>query len=137
MLPFYKGLCEQFKWAQDEELVRVLKEANDKKVEELAATIKDAEENLGESEVREGFLARAEYFCRIGDKVNTTIFAFVFTLSAFILQDKAVNAFQETTEKTVGLGQKLDIVFSLIRIGFFWNDHDLIERNIEKAKRCA
>jgi len=32
------------------------------------------------------------------------------------------------------LGQKLDVVFSLIRIGFFWNDHDLIERNIEIAK---
>jgi len=116
MLPFYKSLCEHFKWAQDEELVRDLKEANDKKVEALAATIKDAEENLGESEVREGFLARAEFFCRIGDK------------------DKAIQAFRETTEKTVGLGQKLDIVFSLIRIGFFWNDHDLIERNIEKAK---
>jgi len=116
MLPFYKSLCEQFKWTPDEKLVAQMKETIDKKVEELGATIKDAQENLGESEVREGFLARAEFFCRIGDK------------------DKAETAFRETAEKTVGLGQKLDIVFILIRMGFFWNDHDLIERNIEKAK---
>jgi len=39
-----------------------------------------------------------------------------------------------TSEKTVGLGQKLDIVFVLIRMGFFHNDYNLIKRNIEKAK---
>lgn len=31
---------------------------------------KDAVENLGESEVREAHLAKAEYLLRIGDKVN-------------------------------------------------------------------
>lgn len=38
-------------------------------------------------------------------------------------------------EKTVGLGYRLDVVFYLIRIGLFYMDHDLITRNIEKAKR--
>ena len=32
--------------------------------------IADAEENLGESEVREAHLAKALYFIRISDKVN-------------------------------------------------------------------
>ena len=32
--------------------------------------IKDAEENLGESEVREAYLAKALYFIQIGDKVK-------------------------------------------------------------------
>lgn len=71
MLPFYKSLCEQFKWTPDEKLVAQMKEAIDKKVEELGATIKDAQENLGESEVREGLLARAEFFCRIGERVRS------------------------------------------------------------------
>lgn len=116
MLPFYQALCEQFKWKVDTALVETMKTEIEKKVKELNDTIADAEENLGESEVREGFLARADFYCRIGDK------------------EKAIQAFRETTEKTVGLGQKLDILFTLIRMGFFWNDNDLVTRNIEKAK---
>jgi 26S proteasome regulatory subunit N7 len=116
MLPFYQALCEQFKWKPDTALVDTMKAEIEKKVKELNDTIADAEENLGESEVREGFLARADFYCRIGDK------------------EKAIQAFRETTEKTVGLGQKLDILFTLIRMGFFWNDDDLVTRNIEKAK---
>jgi len=34
----------------------------------------------------------------------------------------------------VGLGQRLDIVFTLIRIGFVHDDKDLVLRNIEKGK---
>lgn len=119
MLPFYNALCEQFKWQPDAALVDSMKAEIEKKVKELSDTITDAEENLGESEVREGYLARADFYCRIGDK------------------EKAIQAFRETTEKTVGLGQKLDILFTLIRMGFFWNDDDLITRNIEKAKRLV
>jgi len=61
-------------------------------------------------------LAKADFFARIGDK------------------DKAVAQYLVTLEKTVGSGQKLDIVFTLIRIGLFWKDHDLIVKNLEKAK---
>lgn len=54
--------------------------------------------------------------CRIGDK------------------NAAVTAFRKTYEKTVSLGHRLDIIFHNIRIGLFYLDHDLITRNIEKAK---
>jgi hypothetical protein len=50
------------------------------------------------------------------------------------LQAKAEFSFRKTAEKTVALGQRLDIVFSLIRIGFFHGDTDLVVRNIDKAK---
>ena len=59
----------------------------------------DADENLGESEIREANLAKAEHLCMIGDK------------------DGAVAAFKETYEKTVSLGHRLDIVFTQIRLG--------------------
>lgn len=88
---------------------------NDKKLQELNAKITDAVENLGESEIREALLAKANHLARIGEK------------------DKAVTAFAETMEKSVALGHKLDILFTVIRMGFFHGDNDLVVRNIEKA----
>lgn len=32
--------------------------------------LEDAEKNLGESEIRDAMMAKAEYLCRIGDKVS-------------------------------------------------------------------
>ena len=52
-------------------------------------------------------------------------------------QEGAVSAFRKTYDKTVSLGQRLDIVFHLIRIGLFYMDNDLITRNIDKAKRSV
>ena len=78
--------------------------------------IEDAEKNLGETEIRETNLAKAEYLSSIGDK------------------EASLNQFRKTYEKTATLGHKLDIVFHLIRIGFFYLDYDLIKRNLEKAK---
>ena len=45
-----------------------------------------------------------------------------------------MSAFRTAFEKTVGLGYRVDIIFYLIRLGLFYMDHDLINRNIEKAK---
>jgi len=116
MLPFYQVLSDQFKWEADVNLVETLKAANDEELKVIDDKIKDAEENLGESEIREALLARAEFFSYKGDKEN------------------AVSAYRQTYDKTVALGQRLDIVLSLIRIGLFWKDDELITRNIEKAR---
>lgn len=69
MTNFYLDLCEQFQWDADKNLVDRLKSRNKKHLEELNAKIVDAEENLGESEVRESLLAKANYYNQIGDKV--------------------------------------------------------------------
>lgn len=53
----------------------------------------------------------------------------------FAFQDAALAVFRKTQEKTVSLGHRLDLLFHIIRIGLFYVDHDLITRNIEKAKR--
>ena len=116
MLPFYLALVEQFKWPRDEKIVATMEKNIEEKVKDLKAKIVDAEENLGESEVREGLLNEAEYYARIGDK------------------EKAVSAYRVAIEKTVGLGEKLDVVFSQVRLGLFWDDEDLTRRNIEKSK---
>ena len=116
MAPFYKYLCDQHGWMEDEALAATMKAANAAALAKLEATIKDAVENLGETEIREAYLAKAEHLCIIGDK------------------EAAVTAYRETTEKTVSLGHRLDIVFTLIRLGMFYSDNDLTVRNLEKAQ---
>jgi 26S proteasome regulatory subunit N7 len=116
IVSLYLTVHEQFKWEKDDKKLEAMKEKNAEKVEELNKKIADAKENFGESEVRQTNLALADHYAQILDKEN------------------AVSAYRTTMEKTVGLGEKLDIAFTLIRIGFFWKDNSLVLSNIEKAK---
>jgi 26S proteasome regulatory subunit N7 len=72
MVPFYLQVCERLQWPVDQAFVDKMKKDNEAKLVQLDATIKDATENLGESEVREAFLAKAVFYARIGDKVHLT-----------------------------------------------------------------
>lgn len=116
MASFYEEVCRDLNWPLDQKLLSEMKAANEEKLKQLEETIEDAEKNLGEMEVREANLKKSEFLCRIGDK------------------EGAISAFRKTYEKTVSLGHRLDIVFHNLRIGLFYLDHDLITRNIEKAK---
>ncbi|CAI8619227.1 unnamed protein product [Vicia faba] len=78
--------------------------------------IADAEDNLGESEVREAHLAKSLFFIRIGDK------------------EKALEHLKITETKTVAVGQKMDLVFYTLQLGFFDMDFDLISKSVDKAK---
>jgi len=116
MAPLYEIVCKDLRWKVDSTLLNKMKEENKKTLAELEAKIKDAEENLGESEHREALLKKAEHLSRIGDK------------------DGAIEAIRATTTKTVGLGNRMDLVFLNIRIGLFFMDHELIKANIDKAR---
>lgn len=116
MAPWYEELCKEFNWPVNQQFLAKMKAENEIQLAELDAGIADAEKNCGEMEVRESNLKKAEYLCRIGDKAA------------------AIKQFQVTYEKTVSLGHRLDIIFHNIRIGLFYLDHDLITRNIDKAK---
>ncbi len=83
----------------DDALEAKLKANNAARLEALSHAIKDAQDNLGETEVREALLQKAEYLCRIGAK------------------DEAVTAFREAFDKTVSLGQRMDLTFNVIRLG--------------------
>ena len=116
MGPFYEEVCKDLGWVVDETLLTEMKTRNEAKLKELDEAIDDAEKNLGEMEVRESNLKKAEHLCRIGNK------------------EGALSAFRKTYDKTVSLGHRLDIIFHNIRIGLFYIDHDLVTRNIERAK---
>lgn len=81
--------------------------------------MKDAEENAGESEVREALLARAEFFARIFDR------------------EKAEEGYEKTFKATIGVGQKIDIVLALIRLGLTALDFKSISKNITRAKELV
>jgi 26S proteasome regulatory subunit N7 len=114
--PFYVRTADEQGWTKDAALVARLEAINKKHVEELTARIADAEANQGEIEVREAVLAKASYLCRIGDK------------------EAALTALRVAGDKTVSLSQRLDISFTLIRMGFFFDDHDLTAKSIDKAR---
>jgi len=116
MAPYYSHLCSKLGWMEDEALMTQMKEANAKALKEFDHKEQDAKENLGETEVRDAKLARAEYLASIGDK------------------KAALDAFEDADEKTVGMGGKIDLSFAKIRLGLFWKDRTIIKSAIEKAK---
>ncbi|EXC04029.1 26S proteasome non-ATPase regulatory subunit 6 [Morus notabilis] len=99
----------------DEKSVQAKKQINGL-VSVVIMGIADAEENLGESEVREAHLAKSLFFIRIADK------------------EKALEQLKVTESKTVAVGQKMDLVFYTLQLGFFYMDFDLISKSIDKAK---
>ena len=116
MAPWYEIVCKDAGWTVNESFLKQMKSKNEEQLKKLDDVIEDAEKNLGEMEVREAYLRKAEYYSKIGDKT------------------KAVETFRQAYDKTVSLGHRLDIIFHMIRIGLFFMDHDLITRNIEKAR---
>ncbi|XP_010507951.1 PREDICTED: 26S proteasome non-ATPase regulatory subunit 6 homolog [Camelina sativa] len=94
-----------------------IRNANEEELKKLEEKIADAEENLGESEVREAHLAKALYFIRIRDK------------------EKALEQLKLTEGKTVAVGQKMDLVFYTLQLAFFFMDFDLVSKSIDKAKK--
>lgn len=50
-------------------------------------------------------------------------------------QEKALEHLKVTETKTVAVGQKMDLVFYTLQLGFFDMDFDLISKSIDKAKK--
>lgn len=71
MAPFYELICEEQGWSVDTELLNHMKKENEEALKKLDERLKDAEENLGETEISDTLLARAEHFAKIGDKVQS------------------------------------------------------------------
>ncbi|KAF9164973.1 26S proteasome non-ATPase regulatory subunit 6 [Actinomortierella ambigua] len=116
MAPFYQLICEEQGWPVDKALLSQLEKENEETLKKLDDRLKDAEENLGETEISDALLAKAEHFAKIGEK------------------EKSLTAYRVAFDKTVALGGRLDILFALIRSGFFYHDNDLVSKNIEKAR---
>nr|GMC63384.1 26S proteasome non-ATPase regulatory subunit 6 homolog [Ipomoea batatas] len=116
MAPLYQTLIGNSVLNLDQKVLDSMRAKIDEELKKLDEKIADAEENLGESEVREAHLAKSLFFIRIGDK------------------DKALEQLKVTESKTVAVGQKMDLVFYTLQMGFFDMDFDLISKSIDRAK---
>lgn len=119
MGPWYAHLCSTFGWEKNEELHKTMVEKNEKDLKQLDDLKKNSEENMGDTEVREAMLSKAEYYGEIGDK------------------ESAVKLYNETLKKTVGSGEKIDVVFALIRLGLCWGDRELTTQSLEQASNLV
>jgi len=117
MTPYYKSLCTEFNWEVDTVQLTRMEAANEGQLKKFTDQLEDSETNAGETEIREAHLARAEYLSKIGEKAST------------------IETFDKVFGKSVGMGNKLDVILHLIRIGMFFSDAKLITSNIEKAKK--
>ncbi|KAJ8507309.1 hypothetical protein ONZ45_g10317 [Pleurotus djamor] len=118
MAPYYRTVTSTSSASVplDSDLLAKLEKANSDELQKLDDRLAEAEKQEGESEISDALRARANYLTRIGDK------------------DRATAAQKLALEKTPGLGTRIDIVLTLIRIGFFFGDHDLITENLTKAE---
>jgi 26S proteasome regulatory subunit N7 len=117
MAPYYKYLGETLRVCDvDVQVLEGMMKQNEEELGKLEMAIEDAVKNLGETEVRDAHLAKARFFDRIGDK------------------EAALKNFEETLTKTVGIGQKIDLVFEIMRLGFAWKDTAIIKAYLSKAK---
>ena len=122
MAPYYQYLQETLPAGllpMDQQLMQSMLADNKKSHEELVAKLDDAQRNFGEAEVSDALLALAEHFTRIGDK------------------PLALQALKNAYDKAVGAGMKLDIVFVQLRLGLFFGDQQLINRNLELAQQLV
>ncbi|KAI3933456.1 hypothetical protein MKX01_022035 [Papaver californicum] len=116
MAPLYETLVANNVLEMDPKLLESMRAKNAEELKKIDEKVADAEENLGESEVREAHLAKSLFFIRISDK------------------EKALEQLKVTESKTVAVGQKMDLVFYTLQMGFFNMDFDRISKSIDKAK---
>lgn len=117
MLPFYREvLVTGLGLPEDSAMVQRLSQSNASTLERLQERLKDAKENLGETETSQALLAIADHFAGIGDK------------------NAAIKAYETAYSSTAPLGHRIDIVFSLIRLALLFKDSALIISSISRAK---
>ncbi|ORZ15036.1 26S proteasome subunit RPN7-domain-containing protein [Absidia repens] len=116
MSPFYELLTDEFQVPLNQELLEKMKKANQEQLQKFDDKVSDAELNQGETEVNDALLGKADYYAMIGDREN------------------ALKAYDGLLQKSITLGTRIDIVFALVRIGFFFDDNVMVRTNIDKLK---
>ncbi|KAG8874172.1 hypothetical protein FRB97_006100 [Tulasnella sp. 331] len=116
MAPYYASLPPMKPALLDATALSTIQASNSTNLENLDKALASAYDTEGESEISDALRARANYLTKIGDK------------------EKSVEAQKLAMEKTPGLGARIDIVLTLVRIGFFFADQDIIKIYTKKAE---
>ncbi|KAF4612697.1 hypothetical protein D9613_011900 [Agrocybe pediades] len=118
MAPYYKSITASSSVLPlDKAFLAQMEKANEEELAKLDERLAEAQKIEGESEISDALKARANYLTRIGDK------------------EKSLEAQNLALEKTPGLGSRIDIVLTIVRIGFFFSDTDVVTKNMAKAEK--
>ncbi|KAF8163849.1 26S proteasome subunit RPN7-domain-containing protein [Crassisporium funariophilum] len=119
MAPYYRSITTSSPSVVplDKQLLAAMEKENEEELKRLDERLAEAEKIEGESEISDALKARANYLTKIGDK------------------DRSLEAQNLALEKTPGLGSRIDIVLTISRIGFFFNDNLLVTTNMSKAEK--
>lgn len=137
MAPYYKYLCEEYlaksgesdlehdgksgspkEWIQfDQKLYDDLCAKNENKINELHEKIQKLEEDdEGALEQAQAWINLGEYYAQIGDKNN------------------AEKTLEKSLSKAISTGAKIDVMLTIARLGFFYNDQLYVKREAGSSK---
>lgn len=117
MRPFYSFVCNLFGWPEDEEMCKKMDEENATIVDKLDAYIKEAQESMGNVEIREGLWKKCEHYARIGDLEN------------------CLKTNEECLKYTLAGGIKLDLMFQRIRMGIAFGNNEVAAKGVQEATK--
>jgi 26S proteasome regulatory subunit N7 len=137
MTAYYRIVTSTGALTPDESLLEKMENVNKEALDKLDQRLAEAEKTEGESEISDALRAKANYFTRIGDKVKclTLLNRLISQYLTDAIQDGAVEAQKLALQKTPGLGTRIDIVLTIVRIGFFFGDNDLIAAQLKQAEK--
>ncbi|ODQ82767.1 hypothetical protein BABINDRAFT_31349 [Babjeviella inositovora NRRL Y-12698] len=117
--PYYKHISEELPafFPFDAQLHAQLNAANEEQIAELKQTLKEVEdEDKGEMETLNGWIKLGNYYAEIGDKAN------------------AVATLKKAQELAPSTGIKIDILLTITRVGFFFNDYPFVLSHLNEIK---
>ncbi|KAG7195546.1 uncharacterized protein KQ657_003309 [Scheffersomyces spartinae] len=116
--PYYKYLHQEYPslvtW--DEELYKNIAAENEDTINGLESKIKSAQDDETELDLYTQTMKLAEYYTRIIDRSNAT------------------ETLKKALELTSNTGYKIDILLTLTRIEFFFNDYKLVKHYLDQSK---
>ncbi|CAI7489382.1 CGH_1_collapsed_G0057050.mRNA.1.CDS.1 [Saccharomyces cerevisiae] len=122
MAPYYKYLCEEYlvnngqsDLEHDEKSYTMnCAKKNESKIKELNEKIQKLEEDdEGELEQAQAWINLGEYYAQIGDK------------------DNAEKTLGKSLSKAISTGAKIDVMLTIARLGFFYNDQLYVKEKLE------
>lgn len=120
MAPYYKFLYEEYlpkgtiTW--DDALYKSSLNQNQEEIAELKKQLQEIEEkDEGELEKAQCWIKLGEYYAKIGDRIN------------------AEETLTKALDKAVSTGAKIDIMLTITRLGFFYNDQVFVKNKLEQT----
>jgi len=104
-------------WPVDSSQADLLKARTEEELKALEDKIVDAQENLGDTEVREALTEKAQFLCKIG-----------------VSKEDRTKCFKAAEDKTVAVGHQLDMIFSQLIVSIFDGETHAMRDLIEKCK---